>query len=91
MTTPWEKYQSDLNSDSFTFDEAQCTAVKELQRLYDELVECQHKTTVSLMSWLPWKKPKSHNIKGIYFWGGVGRGKRIWWIRFSTVCRLKKR
>ncbi len=75
MTTPWEKYQSDLNSDNFTYDDAQCAAVKELQRLYDELVNRQTDAKRSLGRWLPWTKPPANKIKGIYFWGGVGRGK----------------
>ena len=36
--TPWEKYQQDLERDDFKFDPAQENAVRELQRLYDDLM-----------------------------------------------------
>jgi len=74
--TPWEKYQADLKQDDFHYDVAQENAVRELQRLYDELTHPQQKRTwrVKLKAAFGqgMKKP---GIQGIYFWGGVGRGK----------------
>lgn len=76
MTTPWQKYQSDLMSDSFQPDEAQEKAVKELQRLYDELVSDNAKPSPSFFRKLMFKNNSQLSpVKGIYFWGGVGRGK----------------
>ncbi|WP_338294795.1 cell division protein ZapE [Planctobacterium marinum] len=74
--TPWEKYQLDLKSDDFHFDPAQENAVKELQRLYDELTHPQQKKTwrVKIQSVFG-KGMKKPTTQGIYFWGGVGRGK----------------
>ncbi|MEC9126967.1 MAG: cell division protein ZapE, partial [Pseudomonadota bacterium] len=43
--TPWEKYQLDLKSSDFHYDAAQENAVKELQRLFDELTQPEKKTT----------------------------------------------
>ena len=74
--TPWEKYQDDLSFINFQYDEAQENAVKELQRLYDELTQPQKKRTWRVT--LKTKFTKGMNkptIQGIYFWGGVGRGK----------------
>ncbi|MFT4653589.1 MAG: cell division protein ZapE [Kangiellaceae bacterium] len=74
--TPWEKYQDDLSLINFQYDEAQEKAVKELQRLYDELTQPKKKRT-----WrVTFKATFGRNmikptIQGIYFWGGVGRGK----------------
>lgn len=74
--TPWEKYQDDLSLIDFQYDEAQESAVKELQRLYDELTKPQQKrkwrVTLKTTFGLKMNKPE---IQGIYFWGGVGRGK----------------
>jgi cell division protein ZapE len=74
--TPWEKYQDDLSLIEFQYDAAQENAVKELQRLYDELTQPKKKMTwrVKLKSRFG-KGQNRPNIQGIYFWGGVGRGK----------------
>lgn len=74
--TPWDKYQEDLSLIDFQYDEAQEMAVKELQRLYDELTQPRKKKTwrVSLKAKFGRGLPVP-SIQGIYFWGGVGRGK----------------
>jgi cell division protein ZapE len=74
--TPWQKYQTDLQNPSFQYDAAQENAVKELQRLYDELTHPQQKLTwrVKLHSRFG-KGMHKPSIQGVYFWGGVGRGK----------------
>lgn len=74
--TPWQKYQADLQQPGFQRDEAQENAVKELQRLYDELTQPQKKLTwrVKLAARFG-KGMHKPGIQGIYFWGGVGRGK----------------
>jgi cell division protein ZapE len=74
--TPWEKYQDDLSLIDFQYDEAQENAVKELQRLYDELTQPQKKRKwrISLKARFGRGMTKP-TIQGIYFWGGVGRGK----------------
>jgi len=79
MTTPLELYQKDLERDDFSYDPAQEMAVKHLQRLYEDLVAQYEKQksrgkVASLTSALKRKK-KKEPLKGIYFWGGVGRGK----------------
>ncbi|GAA0860200.1 cell division protein ZapE [Aliiglaciecola litoralis] len=76
MTTPWQKYQQDLEDPDFHFDAAQQNAVKELQRLYDELTQPQKKLTwrIKLVSVFGTGMSKP-SIQGLYFWGGVGRGK----------------
>ena len=75
--TPLQKYQQDLTRDDFSYDAAQENAVKHLQRLYDELTAPQDKPKgfgYKLKSFLG-GKTEVKSIKGIYFWGGVGRGK----------------
>jgi len=71
--TPLERYQADLQRPDFFHDAAQETAVRHLQRLYDELVAAERSSS-GLLGKLFSKKPQGP-IKGLYFWGGVGRGK----------------
>lgn len=71
--TPWQKYQQDLQREDFVHDEAQENAVRHLQRLYDDLTAPQP----TVKGWFAklFTKDSTPVIKGLYFWGGVGRGK----------------
>ncbi len=76
--TPWERYQRDLERDDFFADEAQERAVKHLQSLYEALVDEQRKRSseVSVVRWAKQLMGRSPEpCMGLYFWGGVGRGK----------------
>ena len=74
--TPIEKYQQDLQREDFQYDPAQEMAVKELQRLYEELTQPKKKLhwRVKLKTAFGHGMTKP-SIQGLYFWGGVGRGK----------------
>lgn len=71
--TPWQVYQKDLEHTDFQYDAAQENAVKHLQRLYDDLTAMQSAPTGLFAKLFSSKKKEAS--KGIYFWGGVGRGK----------------
>jgi len=75
--TPLQKYQQDLTRDDFSYDQAQENAVKHLQRLYDELIAPQAKPTgfAHKLKSLLGGSSNEKAIQGLYFWGGVGRGK----------------
>lgn len=70
---PLERYQADLKRPEFFHDAAQETAVRHLQRLYDDLIAAE-KGTSGVFGKLFARKPQGP-VKGLYFWGGVGRGK----------------
>ncbi|MEH6551404.1 MAG: cell division protein ZapE [Pseudomonadales bacterium] len=75
--TPLERYQQDLLHPDFIRDSSQEEAVRHLQRLYDDLLAV-NLSADQVGSW--WRKmlgrvDVSPPIKGVYFWGGVGRGK----------------
>ena len=70
--TPLERYQADLKRPDFVHDPGQELAVRHLQRLYDDLIAVES-ARPKLFGKLLKKKPES--VKGLYFWGGVGRGK----------------
>lgn len=74
--TPWERYQQDLQRPEFVKDPAQEDAVRRLQALYDKLVDAEnerHRPLTKLR--LKVRKGREDPVKGLYFWGGVGRGK----------------
>jgi len=77
--SPIEKYNQDLTRDDFQFDAAQENAVKQLQRLFEDLQNQPIPVSGFKKVFNRWKrviaKPEETSIQGIYFWGGVGRGK----------------
>lgn len=88
--TPIERYRADLNRDDFQYDADQEAAVQHLQRLYDELIAAPSTMPKALVAskglkakvagLMGKKKPSNRelsmpSIKGLYFYGGVGRGK----------------
>lgn len=72
--TPMERYLQDLKRDDFKSDPAQKLAVEHLQRLHKELVAEAPSAKRGILSRLINKKARLP-IQGLYFWGGVGRGK----------------
>lgn len=77
--SPLQKYKQDLERDDFQYDAAQENAVKHLQRLYEDLTSRPVPVTGFKKVLNRWKKvmgsPNQKAVKGLYFWGGVGRGK----------------
>ena len=87
--TPMGRYRADLQRDDFAYDPAQEQAVAHLQRLFDELLARPRdsarptpagKGLKSRMAGLFGKRsepeaPVLPEVTGLYFWGGVGRGK----------------
>ncbi len=76
--TPLQRYQNDIAENGFQRDEAQYQAVAALDKLYHAIVEFQSAPTPQLSKWqklMGKKAPLPQPPKGLYFWGGVGRGK----------------
>src|SRR5690606_9539754 len=74
--TPQERYRADLEREGFTSDPAQAAVVRHTQRLYEELTAAPPKP-LPLIDRLLRRGRKAANspVKGLYLWGGVGRGK----------------
>jgi cell division protein ZapE len=71
---PSQKYQLLMEQAGFVIDPAQQRSVVLLDGLYQRVVEARPS------SWwrgLLSKQGKWSRIKGLYFWGGVGRGKTL--------------
>lgn len=79
IMTPSERYQADLLCEDFSFDPAQKHAVVLLQDLYERLLASEQGSPnggvfAKLRSLIKARDPDPPII-GLYFWGGVGRGK----------------
>ncbi|MFC5474228.1 cell division protein ZapE [Paraherbaspirillum soli] len=82
-----EFYEQALSQRGFQSDDAQRRAVERLQRSYDE--------------WLGFKAQRSNSFKrlinrpdiprGVYMWGGVGRGKSFLMDSFYSVVPLVRK
>lgn len=80
-------YEHALSARGFTSDEAQCRAIVRLQQSFDE--------------WIAFKSKRSNKIKrlinrpqtprGLYMWGGVGRGKSFLMDSFYSVVPVVRK
>jgi len=79
--TPLERYQDKVKEGSLQPDRDQEAAARELQRLYDELTSSRHpgegRDLLKLIAKIPAFAGMTSSVKGIYLWGGVGRGKSM--------------
>ena len=76
--SPKQRYQTDLQQPGFNYDPSQEKAVTMLQSLYDELtvpVARQRGGVLGRMRQRFRSPEPVVPVKGLYFWGGVGRGK----------------
>jgi cell division protein ZapE len=73
-SSPLQRYEKDLLQDGFVADAAQRLAVEKLQSVYERL-NAADAVKVGLFDRLRGRRPRQEPVKGLYFWGGVGRGK----------------
>lgn len=73
--SPLERYQGDLASSGFQKDTAQAEAVAHLNSLYIALVAAQEPVGLIARVKNRLLGPRAEPVQGLYFWGGVGRGK----------------
>lgn len=86
-------YQQRLAQPGFVADAAQQMAVEKLQKLYKNLVargEEHHKRTLFEKIGLSKSKPIEPVI-GLYFWGGVGRGKTFLMDAFYESLPIERK
>lgn len=90
--TPWQRYQKDLEQPDFQQDTAQADAVQRLQTLYDKLVEAESERDKAMTKFRrKLKKGREEPITGLYFWGGVGRGKTYLMDTFFESLPFKRK
>ena len=73
--TPLSRYKRDLEKPEFEEDAAQLLAVENLQRLYEDLVNQKPVEQSFFQRVGLFAQEKQKPVQGLYFWGGVGRGK----------------
>jgi cell division protein ZapE len=73
MDGPASKYASAIAAEEISADAAQQLAVDHLQRLYQQLNQQPEKP--GLLAGLLGRRSTIDAPRGLYFWGGVGRGK----------------
>ncbi|MDT8427696.1 MAG: cell division protein ZapE [Pseudomonadales bacterium] len=76
--TPAQRYQQDIESGELQADQAQAEAIRQVQILFEQLLQADppskglwHK----VQRLFGWQGGKVDSPQGIYFHGGVGRGK----------------
>jgi len=72
--TPIQRYQQDLDDSLIQPDAAQRQAVEQLDEIYSQLT-IPSKPENSFFKGLFKKKQSTPPVRGLYMWGGVGRGK----------------
>ncbi|MCW8330463.1 AFG1 family ATPase [Photobacterium sp. SDRW27] len=91
--TPQQKYQQDLERTDFIADQAQANAVAHLDELYHRMLAPKPEVKPTLLSRLFRREPQvdATPVKGLYFWGGVGRGKTYLVDMFFECLPVKRK
>lgn len=90
MLGPQKQYELLIEQGEIQFDAAQEEAVGHLQSLFEQLKRRPVKNKGLITRWLGHSGPSSQ-IKGLYFWGGVGRGKTFLMDLFFESLDLEKK
>ncbi len=90
--SPLQRYLRDLEKEGFVKDPAQQMAVDKLQTLYESLIEDQkERERQAGKLFNKFRKKQPVPIKGLYFWGGVGRGKTYLMDNFYESLPFKQK
>ncbi len=73
--SPLDRYRQDLEIQGFVRDEAQQAAIELLDDLYRRLLQQAEEGSFAKKIRLKLGFAKKRPVTGVYFWGGVGRGK----------------
>ncbi|WP_273637014.1 cell division protein ZapE [Moraxella catarrhalis] len=87
--TPLERYQVALATGDFSEDAVQLAAVTYMDNLYHEIIKSQDSSGGGWFSSLFKSKPVMP--KGLYMWGGVGRGKTWMMDMFYESLPIKRK
>ena len=72
--TPRERYRDELSRGVLQSDSAQAALVEELDRIYQALIAVQDDRMLARLA-RRLGRGKREPVRGLYVWGGVGRGK----------------
>jgi cell division protein ZapE len=88
---PSSKYEEFLRQSGFHQDTAQQQAIFLLDRLQEQLQPVEQGIIQRITSSLSRRKGSGPKIKGLYFWGGVGRGKTFLMDIFFETLPVKQK
>jgi len=90
--SPLQRYLQDLDKEGFVKDAAQKKAVDKLQTLYENLIRDEEERIKQASAWFnKFTRKKPEPVKGLYFWGGVGRGKTYLMDNFYESLPFKQK
>lgn len=91
---PYQRYRKDLERPGFVHDPAQETAIRQLQRVYDDLMATPYAPPKPERWWhglLGQRQKPVTPVRGLYIWGGVGRGKTYLVDTFYDALPIKEK
>ena len=93
MPTPKQRYLLDLNREGFFKDDSQALAVDALEDLYERLVVWHCRQPEGFIGALikVFVRSSLKPEAGLYFWGGVGRGKTYLMDNFYESLPFKRK
>jgi cell division protein ZapE len=91
MSGPLQRYLDGVSRGEYQADESQKVALRLLQRLFDEIGASADQKPPGFFSRLVGKKDNPPLVRGLYFWGGVGRGKTFLMDLFYEELSMKEK
>jgi cell division protein ZapE len=87
-----ERYDALILAEELSDDPVQRQATKALDKLNADLAEMRLARKSSALGWLfAQRKAAAPPVKGLYLWGGVGRGKTMLMDLFFDVATIKRK
>jgi cell division protein ZapE len=90
--TVQERYNHLVQQDGYALDSAQVQVAHALDRLLDEIVAKRLATKSSALGWIFAKRRETlEPVKGLYIYGGVGRGKTMLMDLFFELVPVRRK
>lgn len=86
-----DRYEALVTTGAIERDPAQIAAVRALDGIVQDLGRRKRATKGSALGWLFKKKDEPEQVRGLYVWGSVGRGKTMLMDLFHEVAPGPKR
>ncbi len=91
MLGPLQRYLKGVDRGEYQRDDSQEVALRLLQKLFDEISASVDQPPSGFLARLIGKKGNPPLVRGLYFWGGVGRGKTFLMDLFYEELPIKQK